>query len=164
MTAIIILLVVFAVLIGFAKYKGNWFIMVPGTFFIGLISLATAFVATVRHDSSNCNYTTTTTPIVSIERSQQTSGSFFLGTGNVNSTAYYFAYVNEKDGLLLTRYRTDETFIVEGSGPPRVKSYDEHCYQWLKSFLLNDRYYYTKHNVKHQIYVPKNTILKEFKL
>ena len=97
----------------------------------------------------NYHYDTTICEIVSLERNDDINGSFFLGSGHVDSVEYYYFYRQTDKGLLLDKLKHSETYIVEDDSrtPCIHKIKDEHTW---------DSYY--------QIICPLNTVVKEFRI
>jgi len=86
--------------------------------------------------------------IVSIERQNEISGSFFLGCGSVGSETYYYTYtVIGENKYKLLKFRSAQTTIIETNGLPKVK------YRLVGKFHCDVI-----------LYVPFNTIIKSFKV
>ena len=90
--------------------------------------------------------------IVSLERSSEVAGRFILGTGSVESTQYYYFYQdlgnnNYKLGNLNHKY----TYIHEYTDSEAIHT--PCIYEWKEPNTFS--VYYT-------IYVPVNTIIKEY--
>ena len=103
--------------------------------------------------------------IASAVREKNTTGSFILGTGGMSTVDTYYAYQIEPKGLMLTEYPTRNTYIVEQDGTPRYDRIDTICPKPVYDFL-----WWSTGNT-HRNYgefgtlsVPKNTILREFRL
>lgn len=98
--------------------------------------------------------------IVSIRTENQTEGSFFLGTGHVEGTSYYFYYADLGDNQYqLCQVPTNRTVIREADESPeiliKVKTFDDGWKLWVFPIEQDAAYVIT---------VPKGTIIKEFKL
>jgi len=97
---------------------------------------------------------------VSINREKDVEGEFILGSGSVESVNYYYFYYETIYGYKLSKIESNNTYIVEtNKRKPQivevVKSYNQN------SFLkLSD----SKEPLRVIIYVPKNTIIKNFSL
>lgn len=115
-------------------------------------------------DERVCKVWTTNNDIISINRQSQIQGSFILGTGSIRSVTYYYAYVNTDSGYLLTKYRTNKSYIVETFDAPTVEAYHYSCPKPILSFLLFGEHTAKRYNTKYVINVPKHTIMQEFKL
>lgn len=93
-------------------------------------------------------------------------GSFFLGTGSIGSTWYYQAYVNTDDGFHKEKFEQNKTYIKEVDHiKPKVEKYIEVTHNnwfktWLTGVAISDGCCYTK----IILYVPKGTIIREFRL
>ncbi len=123
--------------------------------FIILIILF-SFISCVRD-----NYETF--PIISIIREEGFAGDFFLGTGSIGDITYYVSFVKvSTDTLKLIKIDIDRCLIHEiDVGEPYVlinirSDHDISVRQRIK----NGRYT----GATMIFYVPKGTILKEFKL
>lgn len=85
--------------------------------------------------------------IVSLERSNNVEGSFFLGSGHVDSVEYYYFYTPTNKGYKLEKKSHDRTYIVEDdSTTPCLKAIKE-VNAWNEYYVL---------------IVPTNTIIREF--
>lgn len=114
-------------------------------------------------DEDRCTWYTTESKIVSLNKEKNISGSFVLGTGNISSTTYYYTYLDTKNGYLLDEYRTSKTYIIE-NGENKVVSHHYRCDMPIASFMRGKKLQSARKNRSHQLFVPKNTIIKEFKL
>lgn len=91
--------------------------------------------------------------IRSINYSNNVSGSFFLGTGNINSYDYYYIYViNDDTSISLNKYDTNYTKIFED-----VESVED-SYIEIKQYNS-----YFSHN-EYSMHIPKGYILYQIKL
>lgn len=98
--------------------------------------------------------------IISIENQNIIGGGFTLGTGNINSNSVYVFYRNTTDGGLIKSYVDAYSTPVyeDNTVSPRLVEYKFYKYYpwlvWMKS----------KQKSTYKLYVPENTIIKEFKL
>lgn len=93
-------------------------------------------------------------------------GSFILGTGSISSTWYYQSYVETDDGFHKEKYDQDITYIKEtDSVKPKIEKYirREHL-NWFDTWLTGSTISDSRHYVKYILYVPENTIIKNFRL
>ena len=115
--------------------------------------------------AEGCMEVTNRWELVSAVRERNVQGSFILGTGGINIVDTYYAYQMETKGLMLTKYPTNSTYVVESDGEPRYDRIDIVCPMPVYDFLWwssgNTHRNYGKTGT---LYVPKNTILREFKL
>ena len=86
--------------------------------------------------------------IVSLERSSEVEGHFFIGSGHVNGTQYYYYYRETDKGYKLEKARTDYTYLIE------TDTITPSLYLCKDSGEI-DSYY--------KIYCPVGTIIKEYK-
>lgn len=116
-------------------------------------------------DNPNCKRDVNHWEIVSAVRDKTTSASFILGTGGINTIDKYYVYRQEPQGLLLTTYNAKTTYVIEQDGQPAYERIDYVCPQPVYDFLWwssgNEH-----RNVGREgtLYVPRDTILREFKL
>ena len=90
------------------------------------------------------------TPIYSIERDSSIGGSFFLGIGSIEGVEYFFMWADSVhyDGLLLRKIGRARCLVYEGDESPRLE-------KWRLGKSGETMY---------KVYVPNDTIFKEFKL
>jgi len=87
--------------------------------------------------------------IYSIGRETSIEGSFFLGSGSLDSVSYFIAWKQYGEGFKLIKANQDNSVIYEDN------SVKPHIIYKINAFS-GVTYY--------DIYVPTGTILKEFKL
>ena len=92
------------------------------------------------------------------------SGSFFLGTGSIGTTSYYYTYIEEDRGFKLFKYRTNDTHIVETDGAPTFTYNNYACPMPRRDFLFGGNRTRINKEYNKVFNVPPNTILREFKL
>lgn len=90
--------------------------------------------------------------IVSIQKESGFSGSFFLGSGSIGSTQYFYFYEKVGDGLVLTSVPSSQVIVEEHSDiAPQYQECDpEHKCPFAEDY-------------KYKLIVPMNTVLQEFK-
>ena len=99
--------------------------------------------------------------ICSINRENLTEGSFFLGSGSINSVAYFFYYVKEgSDTYHLSKTMAEETKIIENNNLVSGIYKDK----MLKTYPVWSGLGGNEYTENIRIIVPKGTIIKEFKL
>lgn len=105
---------------------------------------------------TNCS-----TEIISLSNSQSISGSFFLGSGVIDSTEYYFTFKKDSDGSF-SRWKTptyNAKLYLTNNKKPQI-TWDRICYRaptWL-TYITCNQY----RNSSYDIYVPENTIIQKF--
>ena len=97
----------------------------------------------------NKEYTKHVCDIISIRRESETSGMFFLGSGYVEETQYYFYYYKTAKGYKLDKQKVKNTYIIEDNSVTP-------CVYEIKEKDAFDSYY--------TIYVPEGTIVTTFTL
>lgn len=111
-------------------------------------------------------------PILSLKDigSPSLSGSFFLGSGTINSNWYYVSYINTADGIFRKRFNQNITYINEiDNVKPKAEEYVEEIHQNKNSiakFLGSSENKVRRRDYvsKYILYVPKGTIIKNFHL
>ena len=112
-----------------------------------VVSTGLGFGITNLNGYYNYSYSRYMYNIVSIERDSSVSGSFFLGSGHIDSKMYYFFYHETDKGYKLDKLEHDETYIIEtDSETPHLDEIKEEQ-SWDSYYVLT---------------VPTNTIVKEF--
>jgi hypothetical protein len=102
-------------------------------------------------------------PVVSIFAERGIHGSFFLGTGTIDTRDYYFYFIRMPDGgLKRIQIRSSMVVIYEG--------YDNPYMTWIgwKS-VTPDRYVEACFDCltwssQVKLYLPRNTIIKKFEI
>lgn len=100
--------------------------------------------------------------IASAVRGKDVNGSFFLGTGSIDSVDQYYVYLKTPKGLLLQRFDTRNTYVVETNDTPTYERDDHMCKFPVADFMWggdHTTWYYGQTGTLH---VPKNTVLKRF--
>lgn len=98
--------------------------------------------------------------IIALDFESATGGSFFIGSGTIDSKMYYHFFIKESEGIKYTKASADEVFIVESIGTPR--------YVIFSNFMKNsDDILYTPKRIsisKKILYVPRGTIKTNYKI
>jgi hypothetical protein len=98
--------------------------------------------------------------IHSLGNDKYLEGEFTLGSGSIEEIDYYFYYINTSKGFKRCKTRVDKSFIIETNDvKPHIETVVIHYKDEEKFFKTIDGT--TNHRV---IYVPKGTIIKEFKV
>ena len=79
----------------------------------------------------------------------EVNGVFFLGTGSVDESTYYVVFVENEKGLRMEKFNIENTYIVEIED-------NNYCVKRVKEKWEFNEYNY--------IYVPKGTVIVEFKI
>jgi hypothetical protein len=102
----------------------------------------------------------TDTPIYSIHMGDKISGTFFLGSGSVNSYTQYLFYKDSgTGGYVLDKVFTDGTVIFQ----------DENNQPYLRRIEtaqvdIKSGEHFGAYSYRYEIHVPKGTIVEEYKL
>ena len=155
---------------GFTATLGGYFQYIAGAFylfviaFIGLLigALFAAFIGVFI--PKRWKYTETI-KLVSLRNSEGAQGRFFLGTGTIDHTQYYFYYQQvEGGGYKPGRLEIDDNIVVyeeKAREDGELKIYEKqflHLHEMLTliaMFCSGD---------KHEFFIPEGSIKKDFKL
>jgi len=116
-----------------------------------IVNLAAASVIGYHYEEKNISN------IASIQDNVQTSGSFFLGSGTIDSEAVFYFYEQDGDGYRLTHVPAYRSKIVESNESPHLvvsKAVGDHPF-WGIPLNSHDNYTF---------YVPTGSILNNFNL
>ncbi len=95
--------------------------------------------------------------IVSIKQTSTITGSFFLGSGTIDSIDYYYFYFKSGDGYQLGKQPIENTVIIESDNiTPHI---ERTAGNFFSNTLIEDLY-----GKSAKIYVPVGTILMKFNL
>ena len=145
-----------------SRYKNGDYIFtgIMISLFLSIIILVIANSTSVFKESCREGHSI---EIVSLSNSQSVSGSFFLGSGIINSTEYYFSFVRNSDGSF-SRWKTPtynaKLYLTNNKKPQII--WDRICYRapsWL-TYITCNQY----QNSSYDIYVPENTIIQKFEV
>lgn len=101
--------------------------------------------------------------IYSIKNQSAISGSFFLGSGNISSTEYYYTFYQDSDGAF-RRWQIpahDARIFMDTDNRPYI-SYQTIVYKpnkWIALFGPS-----SKIETLKDIHVPQNTIIQKFEI
>lgn len=102
--------------------------------------------------------------IFSLERTSELGGSFVLGSGYVDTKKYYYYYAasGESDGAIkLYQSPLDKTSILLGNDNPAL--IQEHTYRRSSRFGLQLIDFLAGDRTQYKFFVPKNTVVLDFK-
>ena len=87
-----------------------------------------------------------------------TTGSFFLGTGSIESEQYYFFYRSVGEGYVVDKIRASETVIFEQKRyNGELKSYNKEFvkpWYWLLGIIRSGK--------KYEVLIPEGSLKKKF--
>lgn len=133
-----------------------------------LLSLVLVFGLVIGSIIIGCNYrksiqyedTYKSYNIESIGNDKYMEGHSFLFSGSVDEIDYYFFYTSTEKGLVRKKLPVSKSYIIESEVQPRVDEmyyrYDDQNRFWK---VVDDSYISS-----YQIYVPKHTVIREFRL
>jgi len=114
------------------------------------------------------SFNTTEFNIYSIERISSIEGNFVLGTGGISEKQNYIFYIQkENKAKVLSKIEAYGTEVFEGDYSPKIVKTE--CipsieFDWGIGTTLPNYSSCWDYKDKYQIYVPKNTIIKNMKL
>lgn len=130
--------------------RAVFFGLIAGTvgFFGSTIILAAVFSAFTPH-----TYKQSEIPIVALQDNLSTQGSFFLGTGTIDSTPSYAFYINEGGAKRFISVGAGDVTVFDNSDRPYVTQRHscELTVRWLGPCFTDGRKY-------TEIHVPAGTI------
>lgn len=99
--------------------------------------------------------------IYSLKNQNDTSGDFFLGSGAIESTEYYYYFYKGQNGYRRSKERVYDVSIQETDSrrPEIVKIIKTYSHE--KSFI---KWTPQTHSENYIMYVPTNTIIRNFKV
>ena len=110
-----------------------------------------------------CSNRTYKFELLSIDNDKELTGSFFIGTGAIETSEYYYMFIRNNNDRSIVRIKLDtyRVKIYEGYKEPYLK-----CVDWCdEEFSFYDLVRNTNPcSGWIELYVPQNTIIKEFKL
>lgn len=94
------------------------------------------------------------TPLYTLQNHTNISGAFFLGTGSINQTNGYIAFI-EKDGGLV-KFLMPETSIIYQTDEVSPRFVENECQQFNKVQPCS--------NSNPRIFIPKGSIIQKYNL
>lgn len=146
-----------------------------GALFISAIALFAAFivgvvidapVAWVTRDKVDISY-----ELAALNDGRSTQGSFFLGSGSIDSVSSFMFYAKEGDGYVLRDWPASSSKVVETDGTPRaVYSCDDYGtvprpFRWTTKMILDDGWGWI--DCQHAFvtfYVPPGSVKQQYDL
>jgi len=132
-----------------------WFVTAIITFVIGM-NIQVKYEEEISYNDEEHKYF-----IHSLGNDKYIEGSFGLFTGSINEIDYYFFFVNYVGGMQREKLPISRCYIVEGDySRPYVS-------ESLHKFNDDDRFWKVWNEYepyKYTIYVPRNTIVRDFKV
>lgn len=95
--------------------------------------------------------------IIALQDGSSTSGSFFLGSGSIDSDPVFFYYEDDNGTYRLKHVLADDASVIESSGPARVDIYKNKANSELFGLPFSD-------DTTYIFYVPNGSILRNFAL
>lgn len=143
---------------------GNWILAFISSFMIAFC-VGTVSHFAIGYTTSDVNVEVQHANIVSLDRGSGASGTFFLGTGQIESKPVYFFYVPEREGYKLKHISAHKTLLVESDDvSPRLQWDNVVRYSKYPNFLyLSDYQELEENREDHKLFVPKGSIIRTFK-
>ena len=142
----------------FETYEGFTVTLVFTSMFWGVL------VFNIYVNSPETKYSTTTQNILSLrDTNPNILGSFFLGTGHINTTQQYSMFIKNSDTSLSKYYVPTSTRIYQGNHTPRhEKTTCENGkdFNWFLGLPVTGQECEFKE--LHKLYVPKDTVILDF--
>jgi hypothetical protein len=151
-----------------------WFIFTEGEcgrthFIYKILNLITSIIISwmildfVDDDNINLYREHKIVNIISAKNSQEVSGSFVLGSGSIKEIEYYYYYFNTNSGYKRDKIKVSNTYVKEHNLKTAfIVGLEEIS---ISRFgIFTNEYHENNHYEKNIIYVPKNSIIREFKI
>jgi len=109
--------------------------------------------------------------LAALNDGKDTRGSFFLGSGQIDSVPSFMFYAQDGDGYVLRSWDADSSRVVETDGTPRaVYTCDDYGtvprpFRWTTKMILDDGWGWV--DCDHAFvtfYVPHNSIKQQYNL
>ena len=164
MIQIIGLLIIIGLSIYFTRKDKDWdwgLTAIPIVFIGTLFFVATAMTSNcVKDEFSRQDFSQ---EIVSIRNFSAASGSFFLGSGNISNTEYYFMFIKDGDGAFVRKQvptKNSRLFLTNDQKPHIFWQKISYCPKWWWAVvgLIEPEY------TMYDIFVPENTIVQKFEV
>lgn len=102
--------------------------------------------------------------LTSLNSSQDINGSysnmFFVGSGYINETLYYHFFYETKKGIIYTKQRANDVYIIETEEDPKFVIYGMYLSDTSNVFYNNK----LLHKSRKVLYIPKGTIKRNYKV
>lgn len=104
-------------------------------------------------------------PLQALKDGSQSEGSFFLGSGTVEGSEYYF-FVKETDrGMKRDKVNADYVYIIEDEDEePRMEVYTNIPATAFGKFMFDDGVIGSEEDRTYSIIVPNGTVTNEFSI
>lgn len=129
----------------------------------GLLFLITLPLVSVLTNNLEYEYVQVSEEAVfGVNMASNTSGSFALGSGTIDSKPYYYFFKKSGDGLQLSRANSFDTQLLEGDGIPRLTRYELRYKSRLAHWLLWVNFW--GGHIKYTLHVPRGTIITDYNI
>ena len=134
----------------FLLYTLSSFI-VAGLLNVGIGAIFSAYVTPVEtYESTN---------LVALQDGDSLNGSFFLGSGGVNETRYYYYITKENLGLKENKVETDKSYIQYTNDTPSIKTITKNYPNILYSLVA-----FPMWNNTYIISIPEGSVTTDFNI
>lgn len=139
----------------------EWFIKAWCYCFVWMILLVLIFNVLV-FTSKTEKALSKSVEITALQDSATSSGSFYLGSGQVEGDMMYYFMRDTDKGQNMMKAKAGQSFIKEGDYEPHVKIYDEVYTNKLVVWLLGEEV--MEEEVEYVFYLPEGTVTSDFKI
>jgi hypothetical protein len=149
------------ILLTLIVFDFNGYFIIPGI----IISLMLSF--NFYKDNKEVTYTTTETKIYSLkDAGSDISGTFFLGSGIINSTPQYSMFIDSEEGSKKKHFVNASALIFEGISPTnrheQITCEPGSEFSFFLGFQRNLKD--CEYNTKDKLFVPTGTITNKFSI
>lgn len=129
-----------------------------GAIAILVIMIGSAF-ATAYADTNLSEQPTSTTYLYALQDNSTASGSFFLGSGNIDGEQKYVYMAKTKNGYRMGSIPAEDCYINESADKPKIEQYKN---GYKSKFFRNNLFFLGDDSYK--IYIPKGSIKYNFEV
>lgn len=139
----------------------SWILGLIISFFLSMLVLLGIFQFFRWLDADVSQTYKQTVTITSIKNSNNVSGSFMLGCGNIESVEYYYYYKFNGEGYIRGKKRVENTTIIERENETPHVEVLVNQYKSKSGLIRN---YTDEQEESYRIIVPKGTVLSKFEV
>ena len=128
-------------------------------FILGFVYMITTEVV----DYKEIEKPTTVIELSALKDGSSSSGNFFLGTGTIDSSQYYFYLTQNSKGLQQSKLKIDSDVYLkeDDSVKPNISKYNKVTDSKFVKFMFGEQLTVESHTI---ITVPANSVTTEFKV
>lgn len=165
---ILIIAIILCLLVSYAIYKDNLgfsatiaLSLLVSIFIISFsLVISSALSTEYKLEISRDNFSKS---IYSIKNTQEVHGQFYLGSGYVNSSEYYYMFENQGGGLHRISLKSDGCYVFQDATNGAYLSWQRIYYRASRWVSIWPHFYQTEDSI-YYIHVPTNTVVESFQI